>query len=192
MPSLEDSTLVHRLPPRRPWDTRALILDGTGGFKSAPVFPGRFSFCRARRVSCKSGAFLALSSAFMKTVARCLLVAALMTSIGLHWAVLQSAAWVGMAVAYSVERGSVVQGLSDTFDGEHPCPLCQAVSEGVKDGPGTDGPAPVKPAKELTLALVSIPVFIFSASPPVFWSTTSETAKGRGQAPLAPPPRTLA
>ena len=39
---------------------------------------------------------------------RCLLVAALMTSIGLHWAVLQSAAWVGMAVAYSVERGSVV------------------------------------------------------------------------------------
>lgn len=128
----------------------------------------------------------------MKTAARCLLVAALMTSIGLHWAVLQSAAWVGMAVAYSVERGSVVQGLSDTFDGEHPCPLCQAVSEGVKDGPASDGPAPVKSVKELTLALVSIPVFVFSSAPPVSWSTTSEAAEARAQAPAAPPPRTLA
>ena len=128
----------------------------------------------------------------MKTVARCLLVAALMTSIGLHWAVLQSAAWVGMAVAYSVECGSVVQGLSDTFDGEHPCPLCQAVSEGVKDGPATDSPAPLKPAKELTLALVSIPVFVFSAAPPASWSTTSEAAEARVQAPASPPPRALA
>lgn len=128
----------------------------------------------------------------MKTAARCLLVAALMTSIGLHWAVLQSAAWVGMAVAYSVERGSVVQGLSDTFDGEHPCPLCQAVSEGVKDGPASDGPAPVKSVKELTLALVSIPVFVFSSAPPVSWSTTSEAAEARAQALAAPPPRTLA
>jgi hypothetical protein len=128
----------------------------------------------------------------MKTAARCLLVAALMTSIGLHWAVLQSAAWIGMAVAYTVERGSVVQGLNDTFDGEHPCPLCKAVSEGVKEGPATDGPTPVKPAKELTLALVSVPVFVFSAAPPPSWSTTSEAAELRAEAPGAPPPRTQA
>jgi hypothetical protein len=35
----------------------------------------------------------------MSRLSQILVVAALVLSIGLHWAVLQSAAWVGMAVA---------------------------------------------------------------------------------------------
>ena len=63
----------------------------------------------------------------MSRLSQTLVVAALVVSIGLHWAVLQSAAWVGMAVAYTVEKGSLSEGLSDTFDGDHPCPLCMVV-----------------------------------------------------------------
>jgi hypothetical protein len=64
-------------------------------------------------------------------VAQYLLIAALMVSIGAQWAVLQSVAWVGMAVSYSMKEGSITEGLSKTFDGEHPCPLCCAVKKGT-------------------------------------------------------------
>jgi hypothetical protein len=65
--------------------------------------------------------------------ARFLLLATLMVSIGGQWVVLQGVAWVGMAVSYSLEEGSVGSGLSKTFDGEHPCPLCKAVKKGSQE-----------------------------------------------------------
>lgn len=58
-------------------------------------------------------------------------VTVLASSIGLHWAVLQSVAWVGMLTSYSIESGIKVA-LAKTFDGENPCKLCIAVSEGRK------------------------------------------------------------
>lgn len=114
-----------------------------------------------------------------------------MVSIGLHWAVLQSAAWVGMAVSYSVEKGSITEGLSDTFDGDHPCPLCHVVSEGTKS---QDERAPLKLNKELklTLGIVSVPVFVFASAPAVDWIMTSESGVARTEQPVAPPPRVSA
>ena len=115
-----------------------------------------------------------------------------MISIGLHWAVLQSAAWVGMAVAYSVEKGSVVEGLSDTFDGDHPCPLCKAVEKGVSsEQQPKDGQTPPSKTKEmkLTLALVSIPRFVFPPVVPEAWITTSSAALSRHERPVTPPPQ---
>lgn len=66
----------------------------------------------------------------MNRFAKGLLVTALMVSIGAQWAVLQSAAWVGMAFSYTLQERSVAEGLSKTFDGQHPCPLCKAVDKG--------------------------------------------------------------
>lgn len=60
-----------------------------------------------------------------------MLVAALMISIGAQWAVLQTAAWVSMAVTYTIKAGSVSEGLSQTFDGKHPCKLCHVVKKGT-------------------------------------------------------------
>jgi hypothetical protein len=128
----------------------------------------------------------------MSRVLHSLLVAALMISIGLHWAVLQSAAWVGMAVAYSVEKGSVVEGLSDTFDGDHPCPLCKAVEKGVESEqqPKDGQPLPSKTKEmQLTLALVSIPRFVFPPVVPEAWITTSSAALSRHERPVTPPPQ---
>lgn len=128
----------------------------------------------------------------MSRVLHSFLVAVLMISIGLHWAVLQSAAWVGMAVAYSVEKGSVVEGLSDTFDGDHPCPLCKAVEKGVEsEKQPKDGQPPPSKTKEmkLTLALVSIPRFVFPPVVPEAWITTSSAALSRHERPVTPPPQ---
>lgn len=123
-------------------------------------------------------------------LARGMVVLALCVSIGLHWVVLQSAAWVGMAVTYSVEKG-VVEGLSETFDGEHPCPLCKMVNEGVKtEQAPKDGQAPPAKVKELklTLAIVSVPNFVFPSVMPQDWSTISSTASERHERPVTPPP----
>ena len=127
--------------------------------------------------------------------AKYLLVASLMVSIGMHWVVLQSAAWVSMAVSYSVEKGSITEGLSDTFDGAHPCPLCHMVSEGTKEQtPSQDGKAPLKLDKELklTLSLVTVPRFVFASVPAHDWIMTSDSGTTRTQQPVAPPPRVVA
>ena len=122
---------------------------------------------------------------------RGLVVLALCLSIGLHWAALQSAAWVGMAVAYSVEKG-VVEGLSDTFDGDHPCPLCKAVKQGqdaeTKPQNGQTPPSKTKEVK-LTLALVTVPKFVFSPSEPQHWIMTSSELRTRREEPVTPPPQ---
>ena len=69
---------------------------------------------------------------------RACLIFALVTSVGLHWAVLQSAAWVTMMVTYSKDA-TVVEALEKTFDGEHPCPLCKVVEKGAAaDGKNDD------------------------------------------------------
>ena len=39
--------------------------------------------------------------------------------------VLQTTAWIGMAIHYSQQNGIVV-GLAQTFDGAHPCSMCRA------------------------------------------------------------------
>lgn len=131
----------------------------------------------------------------MHTLAKWLLVAALMVSIGLHWAVLQSAAWVGMAVSYSMEKG-MVTGITETFDGEHPCPLCKMVDAGLKSDQSTGSPdqAPLKIDQDLkfTLALVAVPHFVFQGYPRAEWPQESQTARLLSHRPNAPPPRQLA
>jgi hypothetical protein len=56
---------------------------------------------------------------------------ALLQILGGHWAVLQTTAWVGMIVQYS-QRDGFTAGLAQTFDGEHPCSVCNAIKDGKK------------------------------------------------------------
>ena len=65
------------------------------------------------------------------------MVLSLCAAIGLHWAALQSVAWVGMLVSYS-HSGSVASAFEKTFDGRHPCPLCKAISKGEQGGKKQD------------------------------------------------------
>lgn len=67
----------------------------------------------------------------MSRLTRFITVILLASSIGLHWAVLQSVAWMGMLVAYSAES-NFSEAVVKTFDGQHPCKLCLTVTEGKK------------------------------------------------------------
>lgn len=60
-----------------------------------------------------------------------LVIAALVFSTGLHWAALQTVAWTTM-IAANLASESLSEAVSDTFDGEHPCPLCKAIAAGKK------------------------------------------------------------
>jgi len=55
------------------------------------------------------------------------LVVALACSVGLHWAVFQSIAWLGMLASYSQEL-PIAQAVARTFDGKHPCSLCKEIA----------------------------------------------------------------
>lgn len=68
----------------------------------------------------------------MRRLALCLLMAAFILSIGLQWACLQTAAWVGMIMRYSREV-SLPVAVEMTFDGNHPCKLCKAVKSGQEN-----------------------------------------------------------
>lgn len=120
--------------------------------------------------------------------AKFMLVAALMISIGAQWAVLQSAAWVGMAVTYSIKTGSMAQGLSQTFDGEHPCPLCCAVKKGTE----SEKKDPKQDASKKKLELFAITGVMFDIGTPgaeATPQTDDESATVRTAAPPHQPPR---
>lgn len=57
----------------------------------------------------------------------------LCAALGLQWAALQTVAWVGMLFHYS-GSGSVASAFEKTFDGRHPCPLCNAIHKSEQSG----------------------------------------------------------
>lgn len=67
----------------------------------------------------------------MNRFARHITALMLALTLGLHWTVLQSVAWMGMLVNYS-STCSFEEALEKTFDGKHPCKLCLAVAAGER------------------------------------------------------------
>jgi hypothetical protein len=61
-------------------------------------------------------------------IGQLLCFAAVFQLLGGHWAILQTAAWVGMIIEYSANDG-LQAGLAKTFDGEHPCELCKSIAK---------------------------------------------------------------
>ena len=65
----------------------------------------------------------------VRYLARAVTIYALCCAIGLQWVALQSIAWTAMIVDYS-KRGSLCEAIKQTFDGAHPCSLCDIVKKG--------------------------------------------------------------
>lgn len=63
------------------------------------------------------------------SLARSVIVLLLILSVGGHWALLQSVAWMTMVMDYAQES-SISEAVSKTFDGRHPCKLCKLVKKG--------------------------------------------------------------
>ena len=58
---------------------------------------------------------------------------------GGHYGVLQGIAWTQMLISYSAEVGWQ-EGARRTFDGEHPCDLCVAISDAKKHDTAPSSP----------------------------------------------------
>lgn len=111
--------------------------------------------------------------------------AALVLAVGGHWAVLQSVAWVSMAVNYS-QTDSIDVALEKTFSGKNPCKLCLVVKEGKQDEKKQEL---VK--FETKLDFLCLPQFAYvpPALPFSLLSASSDDARPRSEAPPVPPPR---
>ena len=111
--------------------------------------------------------------------------AALIIAVGGHWAVLQSVAWVSMAVTYS-QADSLEIALKKTFGGQHPCKLCIAVKEGKQE----EQKQPVlKIETKLDFVCLQAIAYVHPALPFTLLSPSSEVALSRAEAPPVPPPR---
>jgi hypothetical protein len=110
---------------------------------------------------------------------------ALIAAVGGHWTVLQSVAWVGMAVNYS-QDASLAVALKKTFDGDHPCRLCVAVKHGKQEEKKRDV---FKVETRLDLVCLAPVAYLHPALPFTLLSPPSHSALARGEAPPTPPPR---
>jgi hypothetical protein len=120
----------------------------------------------------------------LSKISRWVLVFMLCMSLGFHWGLLQSVAWVGMMVNYSCQ-GSLKDAVVKTFDGQHPCPLCKLVREGKKNERKSEAQ---QNAKKIDLFSGHALAFDFPPLPaPVFAALL--VAAGRTDTPLLPPPR---
>ena len=135
-----------------------------------------------------TGLLLPLQVKMFRRATRLFIFAALIFSIGLHWVVLQSVAWAGMLVTYTVQQRSLLAGVSQTFDTEHPCPLCHAIKKGKKtekkQSPQKD------PCQEMNLALTFPARVVLTPPTPVLMPLADfADAIVRRIRPPRPPPR---
>lgn len=123
---------------------------------------------------------------------RACILLALVLSLGLHWTVLQSAAWVGMVVSYSRD-GSVLDAFQKTFDGKHPCPLCKLVARGTAEPNEGSDPSSTLPAKKEMkkidlIAEVPSAYCFFATGVAMEYATQTDVADTRCLEPAVPPP----
>ena len=114
-----------------------------------------------------------------------LVVFALILMVGAHWAFLQSAAWVGMAVSFS-KQGSFSTALEKTFDGKHPCKLCQF----VKTGKDSEQKRELQKLEtKFEFLTVAGTCGLVPPRPSRLFVSLSERAEASRAAPLLAPPR---
>ena len=112
----------------------------------------------------------------------------LVLTLGLHWTVLQSAAWVGMVVAYS-KGATIGEALEKTFDGAHPCPLCKMVEAGAKHDDGKSKQAQSAKIKKLDLMLASAEPLVVPAPDAPEYLPLMQRPVSKEYSPPVPPPR---
>lgn len=116
------------------------------------------------------------------------LIVALLGATGGHWAVLQTVAWADM-LATNLQSETVGAALTKTFDGQHPCKMCNQISAGKQAEKKADLPLQIKKLEFIS----ERPAFVFIAPQefrlaPILLSELD----GLNRQPSVPPPRPLA
>ena len=128
------------------------------------------------------------SGGVLLKLGRTLTIAALILSIGAHWALLQSVAWAGMLYSYS-QQTSFTRAVEMTFDGDHPCSLCAAIEEGKAQEKQQREDTGVAPATDLKLDLPPGNLVLSHPPHPPVLPAVLLTPCNMGTAPELPPPR---
>src|SRR5271170_6956412 len=117
--------------------------------------------------------------------ARMALVVMLVTTVGAHWALLQSFAWTTM-LAENLSCGSVSEAVVRTFDGKHPCPLCKAIAAGKKSEEKKDS---AQQLQKFEFPLANANPVLAAPSPFEAPPAANTLPKVHIQRPPVPPPR---
>ncbi|MHA3773888.1 hypothetical protein ACXR0O_20325 [Verrucomicrobiota bacterium sgz303538] len=117
-------------------------------------------------------------------LARIIVLLAAVQLLGGHWIALQSAAWVGMVISYSQED-SLIGALEKTFDGKHPCELCEAVKKGHSEEQSQQS---AKELLKLDAVLVSAVEVPGRYGRTLRYENTELHSSERSIVPLTPPP----
>jgi hypothetical protein len=105
---------------------------------------------------------------------------------------LQVVAWTGMVVDYSSRYG-LTEGISRTFDGKHPCSMCETITQTRKDDTSSKSTTSLQANKitYLLAVVISVPRQDASQAPQVYFASQSYF-DGHITQPALPPPRILA
>jgi len=121
----------------------------------------------------------------MSKLGKTIVLMMLTISVGFHWTLLQSIAWVGMLVNYS-QSSPIKEALRKTFDGQHPCQICHIVASGKKSERKGQTQAP---AKKMELFLVATPRFVFTPEKVALVGWQPRLNARLLDSPPKPPPR---
>ena len=123
----------------------------------------------------------------MRVGLRIVTVTVLVLSLGLHWALLQTVAWTGMLITYA-RHGSFQEAVAKTFDGQHPCVLCEVIKKGRAEEQKQEQQQ-VNPGCKLDLGLVWQPMAFNFACDRDRISAPDLFGLPRADAPPKPRPR---
>lgn len=126
-------------------------------------------------------------ASLLPRIARLVIVGTICLSLGLHWALLQGVAWAGMLVSFA-SKGTVIEAVQKTFDGQHGCALCKKVKEGSSSNrkqPQQAGQS----MQKINAVLVEMTALVAPAGNTFSFVPLHETLVQRTELPETPPPR---
>jgi len=118
-------------------------------------------------------------------IARGATIVALCCAIGLQWLALQSIAWTAMIVD-NAKHTSLCRAIAQTFDGAHPCSLCQIVN----NGKSTERKSDLQPLTlKIDMICVSRTTSFLQPFIPIEYAACDFSFNKLGRSPPSPPPR---
>ena len=120
-----------------------------------------------------------------QSIVRFLVLIAAVQILGGHWAVLQTVAWTGMLVDFA-QRDSLAAAVTKTFDGAHPCSLCESVTEGRQQEKKQEAAIVVAKLDAVLAPALALPQPHVEMWP---YAVGLISADARDFAPPTPPPR---
>jgi hypothetical protein len=108
-------------------------------------------------------------------------------AIGLQWFALQSVAWTVMMIR-NARQVSFCNAVKRTFDGAHPCSLCQIVNKGKSSEQKRDLHAP---NPKIDIICVARPIRLLPSSAALDYASVSFRNSEIEYSPPSPPPRSL-